>query len=702
MKLDKETIKKYLLIIAKPFIWLALKIKDIYFKIFPRREAKYFDADRHELKYIGLMVCYAIGINLYIEWFARITKGPFMVFTWILHNPLVFLLNALIIFATMTIALLFKRRRFAWMIISMLWIVIGTVNGIILLQRVTPFTLYDLANFADGLTIINSYYKKWQITLIGVGAVLIVLSIIIIFVRSKKWQNIHYGKSCIAIILSVAAALGATYGSIELKIVNTYFGNLNYAYRDYGVPYCFIATSVSAGVKKPKGYSEAMIDKILDEKTVQGQNTVHEMVDDDELHPNLIVLQMESFTTADSYSHIKVDKDPTPVFNSLKEQYTSGWLEVPACGAGTSNTEFEVLTGISARFFGPGEYPYKGKLREHTLENMAYIAKNHGYACNALHNHRALFYNRNEVYANMGFDSFTSVEYMNNVSFTPKNWCKDKVLIPEIMDIMTSTAERDMMHIVSVEGHGKYPEEQVFKNPYTTVSCKDEATKWKYEYYLNECHEMDTFIGNLIDEINAAGEPTVMVIYGDHIPALDVEESQYNGPDLYSTEYVIWDNIGLPKQDEDTTSYEVGAKMLEAAGLGHEGIIFDYQQTNSKDSKSYLKDQEALAHDMLYGKYYAYGGENPYERTDMKMGFHKITVKKIVKIGDKYYIKGKNFTERSIISLDGKKLSTVYLSPTLLALNETIDDEDAEKLVVAQVDKSDETILTTVGANEEL
>ena len=213
---------------------------------------------------------------------------------------------------------------------------------------------------------------------------------------------------------------------------------------------------------------------------------------------------------------------------------------------------------------------------------------------------------------------------------------------------------------------------------------------------------MDTFIGDLIDEINAAGEPTIMVIYGDHIPALDVEESQYNGPDLYSTEYVIWDNIGLPQQDEDTTAYEVGAKMLESAGLGHEGIIFDYQQSNSKDSKSYLKDQVALAYDMLYGKYYAYGGKNPYERTDMKMGFHKITVKKIVKIGDKYYIKGKNFTERSIISLDGKKLSTVYLSPTLLALNESIDEEDVERLEVAQVDKSDETILTTVGANEEL
>lgn len=700
--MNKETILKWLLIVAKPFVWVGLKAKDLFYKVFPRREAKYFDADRHELKYIGLMVVYALAINLYMEWFARITTGIFSVFIWIFHSPLVFLYNALIIFATMTIALLFKRRRFAWMIISLIWVVIGSVNGIILLQRVTPFTLYDISNFADGLTIINTYYSKWQISLILIAAILIVFSIIIIFIRSKKWQNIHYGKSIAAIVISIVTAAVATFGAIELGLVDTYFGNLNYAYRDYGVPYCFIATSVSAGVDKPDGYSEKLITDILEEKTEQGTNTVRKKTDDSKQHPNIIILQMESFTTAQSYSHIKVDNDPTPVFNKLMENYSSGYFEVPACGAGTANTEFEVLTGISAHFFGPGEYPYKGRLREHTLENIAYIAKNHGYATSALHNHRALFYNRNEVYANMGFDSFTSVEYMNNVTFTPTNWCKDKTMIPDIMDIMTSTPERDMMHIISVEGHGKYPEEQVFMNPYTTVTADDEETKWKYEYYLNECHEMDSFIGDLIDEINAANEPTVMLIYGDHIPALDVAEDIYTAPDLYSTQYVIWDNIGLQKKDIDRTSYEIGADLLEDAGLAHEGIIFDYQQSNSNTKKSYLKDLSALTYDILYGKYYAFGGSDPYKTSKMRMGYRNIRIKDIIEIAGKYYIRGKNFTERSIISLEGKQLSTVYLSPTLLALNEEIDEEDVDKLEVSQVDKSEGSTLTTVGANEEL
>ena len=105
---------------------------------------------------------------------------------------------------------------------------------------------------------------------------------------------------------------------------------------------------------------------------------------------------------------------------------------------------------------------------------------------------------------------------------------------------------------------------------------------------------------------------------------------------------------------------------------------------------------------MLYGRQYAYGGKEPYAPIDMKMGHKSIKIRDLVKIGDRYYIRGSNFTERSIISMDGKQLSTVYLSPTLLALNETIDPQDVDKLEVSQVDKSKETILTTVGANEEL
>ena len=699
----QDKIRRFLAVIAAFFRKAGQGIGNAFHKILPKRASKYFDADLHEFKYIGIMALISLAIYVYIEEFARLTTSPVEGLRWVFTHPVVFLYNALIIFATLTIALLFKRRRFVLFMVSLVWLGLGTANGVILMNRMTPFTLYDFTNFADGITIATTYFSKLQIILFLIALALGVAAIVMIFIRSEKWKNISYKKSIAVIILAAAVAGGATVGLLRAGVISSFFGNLNYAYRDFGMPYCFISTSVNAGISRPRGYSEDLIAGILEDKTKKGTDTLLKEKEDSTEHPNIIVLQMESFTVAQDYANLEVSRDPTPVFNKLYKEYTSGSFVVPACGAGTANTEFEVLTGISAKFFGPGEYPYKGKLRKNVLESMAYVTRSHGYNTAALHNHRALFYNRNEVYANLGFNTFTSVEYMNNVSFTPTNWCKDKVLTGEIMEIMKSTKERDFMHVISVEGHGAYPTDRVFKKPYTEVTAEDEITKWKYEYYLNECHEMDTFIGDLIEEIEKSGEPTVMIIYGDHIPALDVKEENYKQKDLYTTRYVIWDNIGLPKKDRDIHSYESGAILLKDAGLSHEGIIFDYQQSNkpSKD-KTYLSDQEALAYDMLYGRQYAYGGSEPYEPVDMKMGHKSIKIKDLVKIGDRYYIRGDNFTERSIISMNGKQLSTVYLSPTLLALNETIDPQDVDKLEVSQVDKSKETVLTTVGANEEL
>ncbi len=688
--------------------WLWRKIKALvvgiqqkYREKFPKKQPKLYDADIHEMKYILKLAILAFFMYLYIETFARATDGIFNGVMMIWKQPLIFVYNWLIIFATLTISLLFRKRGFATMIIMTVWGILGTANGCILIKRMTPFTLYDLQNLGDGMTLLTTYFSKLQIILGGLAIGIGIAFLVLYFISCYRWENIDRKKSGIAIVLAFVCTGGATFGLLQAKQLSTFFGNLNYAYEDYGFPYCFINTSINTGISKPVGYSESSIKKIL-KKTKNKTNTTPKKQDVDEEHPNIIVLQMESFTYAQDYHNIKVSNDPTPNFTKLMKNYTTGWFEVPACGAGTANTEFEVLTGISAKFFGPGEYPYKGKLRKKTLESMAYILKNNGYSTYAMHNHRALFYNRNEVYKNLGFDSFTSLEYMNNITLTPTGWAQDKVMTDDIIDILKNSKNRSFMHIVSVQGHGSYPTTQVFKNPYTTVTASNEETKWKYEYYINEMHQMDTFLGDLLSKIKESGEPTIVLIYGDHIPALDVKSSDYANGDLYKTRYVIWDNIGLSKKDKNISSYQAGAELLEDAGLSHQGVIFDYQQSNSPKSKSYLKDQKALAYDMLYGNNYTFGGMTPYKSTKMKMGYKEITIDKIVKIGDNYYIKGKNFTERSKISMDGKTLSTIYLSSTLLGLQDEIDPSDVDKLEVSQTDKKDDTILSTVTSQEEL
>ena len=662
------------------------------FKLF-KNEIKKFEASENYFKYLGKIAIIAIILNLYIETFARQSRGIGQGFVYMFTSPVVFFYNAFIIFAVLSLSLLVHKRNFLLILLSTLWVALGTVNGIILLKRMTPFTLYDMQNAKDGFSILESYMSHNQIILLIIAAVILLLVTVVLFIRGSMWININYKHALGFIGIIFIMAFSSTFLLIKTGTLSTFFGNLNYAYNDYGVPYCFINTSLNKGIIKPLGYSEEMIDKVEEKSNVDADGEILSLEDIDDNMPNIVIVQLESFVDPSYFNHIELSNDPIPTFTELSKNYTSGVFTVPACGAGTANTEFEVLTGLSAKFFGPGEYPYKGELRTNTLESLAYVFKNCGYGTHALHNHRAVFYNRNEVYGNLGFDTFTPVEYMNGITKTPNNWAKDEVLTGEIMDIITMSEEKDFIFTVAVEGHGSYPSEQVFEKPYTDVTADDEYTKWRYEYYVNEMHEMDIFIKELIEELDKNNEDTILLLYGDHIPALDILEEQYGDGDLYNTQYVIWDNMGLTKEDEDLCAYEIGAKILDLIDL-EKGLVFNYQNSVEHESKDFLIDLKALGYDMLYGDNYCFNGKT-YEAADIQFGTKEIKINEVNKIGNKYYIMGENFTEHSRITLNGEVLSTIYLSPTLIGLNEKVEAKDVKYMKVSQIDTKSKEILAT-------
>lgn len=640
---------------------------------------------------------WALLLNLLIETLGRFpTAGIFGGLTFMVHSPLVFLYNALILYATLVLASLSKRRVFFFTIISIFWLGIGIINGVILTQRMTPFTVKDLSNLNDGLTIVTNYLSNYEIIgAIAAGLIAVGLLVLLFIKGPQKRDGVKRKRNLVAVLLVIAFTFLSSSFVIRAGIVQTFFGNLAYAYRDYGVVYCFVNTWLNTGISKPDGYSKEEILSIFDKKELGNDNAMLlTQKDEDEEHPNILFLQLESFIDPMTIQSIQLSQDPCPNFRRLMQTYSSGELTVPACGAGTANVEFEVLTGLSVKFFGPGEYPYKAVLKEKTGESLAYDLDSLGYTSHAIHNHRAVFYNRNSVFANMGFDTFTSVEYMKNVEKTPKNWAKDDVLTECITDALDSTDGRDMIYTISVQGHGKYPPEQVLQKPVIEVTAApSEELKWKYEYYVNQIYEMDQFVKALTDTLAKREEPTVLVMYGDHIPALDMTEDDLESGNLYGTQYLIWNNMGLKKDDENLHAYQLAAHVMEMLDM-QVGTIFTYQQ-NHKNSETYLADLKALGYDMLYGKYYIYGGTNPFKPTNLKMGVNDITIDEIVKIGDKYYIKGRNFTQYSKVTLDGKELKTIYLGENVLGLLEDVDPDDADKMKVSQIENKSGEILST-------
>ena len=621
-------------------------------------------------------LCSALGYFL-IEMISR--RSFSAAWTYMTTKPLVFAYNAALIFTTSLIVYLFRRRCFWRVLISILWLLLGIINGVILSNRVTPFTGPDLHLLTDGMAVLNKYLPAWGVVLALILLGLFALLLLILLIKAPKYKRkVKFRYDLLLVVVGAALFAGATQLALEKRVLSNYFGNIAFAYEDYGYPYCLAVTIFDTGISCPRDYSEQEITRI--EKTEDNLPATNE-----DSKPNIIFVQLESFFDPTLVEYLNISEDPIPNFRKLMKEYTSGYYKVPPVGAGTANTEFESITGMSLHYFGPGEYPYKSILKETTCESAPYVLKNLGYSTHAVHNNEANFYGRRSIFPNLGFDTFTSAEYMSEEeNKNPLGWTKDEVLTDEIIKCLDSTEESDYIYTISTQGHGAYPEEQLIDDPEITVSgAETEAQNNQWEYYCNEIHEMDNFVKELTDALADYPEDVILVMYGDHLPTMGLTVEDLKNKYLFQTQYVMWDNFGLEKKDENLAAYQMAAEVMDRAGI-HEGTIFRYHQAR-RNTRNYQVDLETLQYDVLYGKKYSYDGESPFQRIKMRMGLYDVTLdsmEEISTVDHTYRLKGTNFTPSSQVKLNGEWYDTVYVNPTTLMISGTeINDFDRVSVV---------------------
>lgn len=636
--------------------------------------------NRFSLIFHALLACI---INFVIEAISR--HSVVAAWDYMTGTPMVFLYNAFMIFVTFSIVYLFKRRIFVRMIIGAIWVILGIANGYILLKRVTPFNAQDLKIAGDGIALINNYCNGFEVVVIAVGAVALLIWLISMWRRGGQYAGkIHHIAALIGIIVCGVLYTFVTNIAIDKRVVSTYFGNIAFAYEDYGLPYCFSASLFNTGISEPNGYTKKAMAKIDKDGELNQTATSRSS---DEL-PNIIVVQLESYFDVANAEFFTTSEDACPNLHNLYQNYSNGYFKVPSVGAGTANTEFEVLTGMNLRYFGPGEYPYKTYSKKHPTESAATALASLGYGTHALHDNTGNFYSRANVFNNMGFDTFTSKEFMNVLQTTENGWAKDEILTQHIMEAMDTTKQEDFVFTVSVQGHGNYPETQVIENPKIKVEgIEDEALKNKWEYYVNQVYEMDQFVGDLIKAVEERNEPSVVVFYGDHLPTMGLKAEDLKSRYLYNTNYVIWDNIGLQKHDKNIPAYQLMSEVLNRLDI-HSGTVFNYHQQR-KGTKNYLSDLELLQYDILYGKQYVYNGKAPITEGHMVMGIRNVSLSSIVpQLNSGYSLYGENFTKYSRVYVNGEKQKSSFLNNTRINLSET-ELKDGDVIQVGQVGSSD-------------
>lgn len=628
----------------------------------------------------------ALAIVFLVEVISR--RDLISAFQFVGTHTLAYLYNSFLVFASLTLVYFFRRRAFWRVVISGFWTILGIINGCVLSNRVTPFGYTDLKCIPELFAMNNtSYFTAEQATIVVFGLGAFGLFLAALFIKGPRYQGkLHFVMYPIACLSLFFVGIPLTTNIAQsTNVVADYYTNIAQGYEDYGFVYSFSSSVVDRGMQKPDNYSEDTIAAIETNVETAAEQTTTNGTDG----PNIICVLLESFCDPEEINFLETSEDPIPTFHYLEDNFSSGYLTVPVVGAGTANTEFEVLTGMSMQYFGTGEYPYKTILKKTDCEAIASDLSKIGYSTHVVHNNGGNFYSRANAFSMMGFDTFTSKELMNITALTPNgSWSTDDILVNETMKTLDATPGADFTYTITVCTHGDYPTEPVIENPAITVSgVNDEAQANQWTYYVNQLNASDRFISSLIDRLSQRDEDTVVVMFGDHLPTMGLTDDDMKSGSIYKTKYITWNNFGLEKKDADLYAYQLLASITDSVGI-HEGTIFNYHQTQS-DSATYLEGLENLQYDILYGKRYCYNGEDLYPASDLVMGIDDVEITDIrpSAIEDKIYIYGKNFTQSSRVFINGEKISCTQVSTGLLSINkDAISDGDT--VVVNQMGSS--------------
>ena len=620
-------------------------------------------------------------------------------------RPLAFLYGALIILTTLTASELFKRRKAVLVLVSVIWLALGIVQYIVIKERTQPFCSVDILMIKDAFSLITIYYTWPQIILMFASGFAVVALVILMFARLRRRRRVNYAVALLVFLGFVAlcamfSALGLRSGFFPRR-----FENMVDAYNEYGFATCFTFTFGQRGISKPEQYSTENMAEILkdidDEPSETGELTYPVFDEDDNLaQPNILFVQLESFFDVSTIEGCELSADPTPTFNRLSRNFPSGLLYVPTIGGGTANTEFEVLTGLNLDFFGAGEIPYNTILQQTAVETVNYDLKDYGYTATALHSNGATFYSRNVVYPNLGFDRFVSLEYMRDMKYNDLGWAKDAQLTGEVLRALQSTEGRDVMMCISVESHGKYAEEYTpAEGDIEVLALPEKIPLAPFQNFVNLIPATDAFLRDLVHAIARFDEPTVIVAYGDHLPAMELENDMLTTGSIYASRYVIWNNYGKVFEAPDLQAYRLAANVMKQLGFNG-GVITKYHQSAdpSEAGAEYLDKLEQLQYDLLYGEKQAVNGELPYAPTRMTMGSVPVTIGEADREYGRLLVSGENFTEFSAIMVDDKPIDTAYIDQDHIVAR--MDDPmSVERFTVGQVAR-DGTVLSQTASFE--
>ena len=356
--------------------------------------------------------------------------------------------------------------------------------------------------------------------------------------------------------------------------------------------------------------------------------------------PNIILVLAESFADeAWLGQYLDFTREITPFYNDLVQRSLSGRIDVPKVGGGTSETEFEVLTGLRSQY---AINPYAMGLPP--MSSLASVLRDRGYRASAIHWQTGVYYNRYNNLRRLGFQEFFTTD-TTLANFEKKGqYVSDAAHFRAALAQLKRTPERDFVFVLTMQNHGGYAyadfrELYGADTPFTNrLDAETEKMAANFCWMLGET---DRALRELVEELERFEEPTLLVLYGDHIPPFGEEAYADLGVDLtareaHMTPYLIWSNESCEAAQEDLYAWQLGAKALEMAGMNDDPFLHYVSTLQKPDDPVHA----LLSYDALFGRQYSYAeGQLHPESEQMHIGGEMVLEGfETALIGDRLYL----------------------------------------------------------------
>jgi len=331
---------------------------------------------------------------------------------------------------------------------------------------------------------------------------------------------------------------------------------------------------------------------------------------------NLIVYLVESLMDPDDLGW-HYTSEPIPTIRALGKDHISGYGIVPEEFGGSANTEFELLTGMTRSFLPEGSLPYRQYLRR-PIPSLPRALGNLGYATIAI-------------------QADPKYYYLEPGPRTPSP--PDDVVVETIIRASHGPHPFFVFAFPS-STHAPYNVGVYKDSDLDVVQPVSREARGEVKEYINALRDADRAIGTLIEYFRRQPDPTIIAIFGDHLPPLPKTVlhpffsslSGMSKPErarrLHRVPLVVWANFDLPHEEKELSVNALPSFLLEKMRIpptgflsvsdavrrklpvvggymqGADGHIWDPDSLPNEE-RALLEDYRLLQYDLLLGKQYA-------------------------------------------------------------------------------------------------